>query len=103
MKTITPGKTGPHEVLAGEPFEILLNETPSTGYKWQFQPHENFVRLIDDKFNLSSGAGIGGGGSRSLIFQIDQPGEITLTANLVRPWMGLASSVQQHSFTILVK
>ena len=69
----------------GQPFTIRLRANPTTGFGWQAVFDGQVVALVDKTFELGSG-NVGGGGEEVLTFRPLQPGRVTITVELKRPW-----------------
>jgi predicted secreted protein len=72
------------DARAGEPFEIVLRENPTTGYVWHVAPGDRVRMVGDAQFELG-GSGIGAGGTRTFRLVATEPGESPLTFTLQRP------------------
>ncbi|UIE36792.1 protease inhibitor I42 family protein [Leptodesmis sichuanensis] len=86
----------------GQTLTLRLPENPTTGYRWSISSlNAQVLQLIDDRFESSSAAAIGGGGQRVLTFQAQQPGQISLSLNNRREWQDAASPLE--SFTVMIQ
>ena len=63
----------------------LLEENPTTGYRWQAAIDETMLRPVDDSFEPASDA-TGAGGTRRLTFEVVHDGAIELRLRKVRSW-----------------
>jgi inhibitor of cysteine peptidase len=64
---------------------VRLPENPTTGYRWQPDPDDVRLKLVDDSFD---GAGLprGAGGDRVLVFEAVLPGSASLHLAKRRSW-----------------
>lgn len=59
------------QVSVGDIIEMQLNETPTTGYRWEFsQLNKNELELENEEFKIHQGTGIGGGGMKTFILKV---------------------------------
>ncbi|HWZ16073.1 MAG TPA: protease inhibitor I42 family protein [Mucilaginibacter sp.] len=103
MQIITAKQSNNLTVKVAEPFIIELDETPTSGYQWQFEALDDAISLMESKYLLNQESGIGGGGKRTFRLRINKTGEFELKVNLIQPWVGLSSAVKKHSFIIHTK
>jgi inhibitor of cysteine peptidase len=72
-------------VTVGEPIEIRLAETPTTGYRWEPEVDAETLEKVDDRFEGPSEPR-GAAGTRVLRFEGRRPGTITLRLVKRRSW-----------------
>ncbi|WP_183085289.1 protease inhibitor I42 family protein [Trinickia fusca] len=82
-------------------FALELEETPTTGYRWQLD-FDQALTLLSSDLALADGAPPGAGGIRRWVFQIDQPGEFSIRAKLWREWQGEGSVISRCRLTVQV-
>src|SRR5688572_14464395 len=69
--------------------EIDLDETPTAGFNWEIESiDESNCELVSSEYHVYAGAGIGGGGFRSMIFRIKNPGNCTIKLKNWQRWSG---------------
>lgn len=103
MKTIQVDDTFNQKTIpiaTGDTLELRLDETPTTGYKWEIvQMNTNQVELIDSSYSLYQGAGIGGGGIRTFRLQVLDRGDGRLVLENRQSW----SNDVYKTFTLFYK
>ena len=53
----------------GDTIEVQLDETPTAGYSWELDSLDsNILELQSSDYKLYEGAGVGGGGMRTMFF-----------------------------------
>jgi predicted secreted protein len=97
MQIIDANQPGTHEVRVGVPFTLELNEIPTSGYLWNFEPSSEAVQILTNHYQLHTDSAVGGGGKRTFVVQINQPGTHSAVLRLFQPWSGPSSSVQQQT------
>lgn len=80
---------------------LQLDETPSTGFKWNLVNGEPLARLVDDSFESSHNeeSVVGMGGHRFFSFLVTESGEDDLRLRLSRPWQ---PSEEKDKFSIRI-
>lgn len=73
---------------AGDTIQLQLEENPTTGYSWAIENAEPFFTLQHNDYQLLSGAGIGGGGTRTIVFKVEQSGSGKISLKNKQPWSG---------------
>lgn len=87
----------------GDLIVVLLDETPTTGFRWAIeQVDEPVLRLEHDEFLSPSGAGIGAGGRHRFTFIAQSPGSGRIRLKLWRDWEGDKSVIKRFSASINV-
>jgi inhibitor of cysteine peptidase len=84
---------------AGDTIQLQLEENPTTGYSWAIDSVAPFFSLQQNDYHLLSGAGIGGGGTRTIVFKIEQSGSGNISLKNRQPW----SDDVYQTFEIAVK
>jgi predicted secreted protein len=84
----------------GSVIVVRLDESPTTGYGWAPLAADEALALVGSDFALPAQAGVGGGGQRTLRFEVRQRGKHLLQLVLVRPWEGEAGAVDRFSVTV---
>ncbi len=55
----------------GDTIEVQLDETPTAGYSWEIDSLDsNILELQSSDYKLYEGAGVGGGGLRTMLFLV---------------------------------
>ncbi|PYP85554.1 MAG: peptidase inhibitor I42 [Candidatus Angelobacter sp. Gp1-AA117] len=88
-------------VPAGDEIQVQLEETPTTGYRWQVAGIDDGV-LSPQGSSFSPGTAIGAAGMRTFVFRAERPGTATLNLRLQRPWEDEKSSLKNFQVTIIV-
>jgi predicted secreted protein len=103
MTQFTAAATGQRaELKPGQPFEIVLPETPGAGYRWQMTANgEPVVHLSTEDFQPAPG--VGGQGSRTWRFQAVAAGESEIALVLRRSWEAAAAPAQSFTLRLIVK
>jgi len=73
------------QVQKGQTFDITLDANPTTGYSWKPEYEPTYLKLVDRRFQPSSGA-VGAGGKETFTFQALQVGQTQLRMLYQRPW-----------------
>jgi inhibitor of cysteine peptidase len=68
-----------------EPYTIRLTGNRTTGFEWQAIYDPQAVELVDRSYQPAS-SGVGAGGEDTLTFKALQPGTVSITMELRRPW-----------------
>src|SRR5262245_61588012 len=102
--TLTRGDNGKTiEVQAGDSVVVRLDENPTTGFIWAIdQDNDDILPLRHSDYTMAPGAGIGGGGQRTLTFQAQKAGTVSLQLKLWREWEGDQSITERFFVTIQV-
>jgi inhibitor of cysteine peptidase len=75
------------DVHAGDTIVVRLPENPTTGFTWAIDKvRDNVIRLRSSEYSPASGAGVGGGGVRSLVFEAISAGTVRLQLKHRREW-----------------
>jgi len=99
---VTNSNNGGHvNVSSKDVIVVRLSENPTTGYRWDVDS-AGTLRLIDDSFDVGSGAP-GAGGKRALRFAAVTPGRTTLALALRRPWETETGAASRFQLTVDVK
>ena len=75
----------PVTVSVGDTVSLLLPETPTTGYTWQWRLPAGLRVVADDRVGMSPGAP-GMQTQRRLAVEVTTAGRHELVAELARPW-----------------
>jgi inhibitor of cysteine peptidase len=80
---------------------VRLPENPTTGYRWQPEPDDVRLKLVDDRFE---GAEVprGAGGDRVLVFEAVRAGPARLHCAMRRTW-GSCEPVEEFSVELDVQ
>ena len=90
----------PIAVAVGTQLKVRLAETPTTGYTWVAQSAGEVLRLLATDFAPAAPGAVGGGGLRSFLFAVAQPGQTTLRLKRLREWEGEASTVDEFAVAV---
>jgi inhibitor of cysteine peptidase len=91
------------DVPQGDRITIQLPENPTTGFRWAADKLEDQVVAIEqDNYASPTGAGIGGGGTRTFTVKAMRPGTAQFRLKLWREWEGAASIRNRFDVTIRV-
>jgi len=95
------GKT--FEVCQGDPIMIRLEENPTTGYRWEIASvNQQIVEIVESNYEIASGGGIGGGGTRLFQLRAKSPGTTNFELNLRRSWEPENHVIDRFSVNIQV-
>ena len=86
-------------VQVGDTYKLLLDSNPTTGYKWFAEFDENFLELVDQRYQLDSSA-VGAGGKEVIVFRGIAAGVAEVVLTYKRPWEDEA--LKTESFNINV-
>src|SRR5215471_4761975 len=86
------------KIQEGDQITIVLEESPTTGYRWAFEASEPRILLLQQDEFSPGGSGVGGGGKRTFSFITQHAGTIRLEFKLWRDWEG-DSSIRRR-FTV---
>ena len=87
------------EVATKKPFAVLLEENPTTGYRWHLETDPG-IRVISSDYEAAAGIGVGGGGTRRFVLTAEKPGEWQVRAKLWRQWLGDASITRRFELAV---
>ena len=85
-------------VSIGEPFQVELDENPTTGYCWEIDAGHEALRLEESLFHLPADSKDGAGGKRLFKFIPLREVAIKLSLKLYREWEGDDSIIERHVF-----
>jgi predicted secreted protein len=87
------------KLAVGQPFTIVLPESPTTGYVWHFTKDGTPIcLLVRDSFQASSHL-VGASGVHEWLFHTASRGRVTLKMRLARQW---EQNTVRQSFQLLV-
>jgi inhibitor of cysteine peptidase len=77
------------ELAVGERLLLTLPDNPTTGFEWRYdwQPFD-YLALLEDSYRPDQPVSVGSGGTRELLLEALQAGEVTVTLQYLRPWEG---------------
>jgi inhibitor of cysteine peptidase len=78
---------------------VLLEENPTTGYRWVESGVPKFLYLERDDFDHSL-EGVGSSGIRKMRFRIIGSGAGVLTLKMYRSWEGEEAAIKKFAITI---
>jgi len=74
-------------VPLGQPFEVSLEETSTSGYCWRVSAVPDGLELAESDLDPPSRRSpVGASGRRRFVFRTSRPGAFTLTFDLQREW-----------------
>lgn len=83
---------------------VRLDETPTSGYRWEVGAFDPAVLESEgDDFAPSTGAGIGGGGTREFRFRVVGAGDSSLRLMQRRAWEPDTDPVKTFAATVEVE
>lgn len=89
---------------AGDLATISLPENRGTGYRWATDGlDQSQLRPVDSSYDMTSGTGVGGGGTRNMTFELTKAGTARLELKLWREWEGDASVIERFAAIFEVK
>lgn len=94
---LDPDDPQPVSVVAGDVLVVDLDETPSSGYRWDAQVPDGMT-VLGDEWHAPANDGIGGQGIRRFWFSADAPGHAVVALEQSRPWR--ADVVERHEFAV---
>jgi inhibitor of cysteine peptidase len=100
IRQVDPADGSSIEVNAGEPFEIVLPENPTTGYVWHVDERHALEDAGEPAFE-PAGSAVGAGGFRTFRLRAPTSGQSTLALTLKRP--GGASTADARRISIAVR
>ena len=93
----------PRALNVHQDFLLELEETPSTGYRWNLEAEPpTAIEILGTRWNTPDPGGAGAAGRRSFHLRVLTPGEIQLHLKLWRQWQGDASVLRRLEFTLHV-
>ncbi len=97
----------PHDVIRAklrQPFDIILDSNPTTGYTWTVDFDDRFVNggaELNGTLNTIRPALIGAGGQQIFSFTPIEPGQTMISAIYKRPWEETAA--EERIFLIIIQ
>ena len=83
---------------------VQLAENPTTGYRWAIDALDpDTIAVEGSSYAVPPGAGIGGGGGRTLTLKAVKPGTSRVQLKLWRDWEGDRSVIDRFDFTMRVQ
>lgn len=88
--TLSPEQNGQSvSASVGDILEVRLPENATTGYRWQVDRlDDRTVEQVDDTYDATPSAVVGGGGTRKLTFRVKAPAPAVIELEYRRPWEG---------------
>ncbi len=76
------------EIGVGDQFIVVLESNPTTGYRWEADFDESFLKLVQDEFEPDEAEEgmVGVGGKQRFTFEGLKTGETELTLTYKRSW-----------------
>jgi inhibitor of cysteine peptidase len=76
-------------VSANDILEIKLDETPTTGYRWEIsEMDQQHFQLVSEDYELYGGGAMGGGGVKKIQLKALAPGQGCVRLQNKQPWSG---------------
>ena len=92
------------DINVGDTLTIILNENPSTGYRWKLdQVNEEIISLEDSKYTPDTKSQIGGGGNRTFSFKSVSTGMTTIGLGLMREGERDRTPTEQFQVSVQVR
>jgi inhibitor of cysteine peptidase len=94
------------DAKAGQEFIIALESNPTTGYGWQVQSDDNFLKLVNSEFESGAPADsqmVGVGGVERFTFKALAQGETAVTLVYKRSWEETTGQEETRLFHVLIK
>ena len=89
MADLTLTKTDAGRIVpanSGDTIIVRLEENPTTAYLWKVEQLDSRVLELMSAEYEPAGGGIGGGGTRKMVFRAKESGASQLLLKCVRPW-----------------
>jgi inhibitor of cysteine peptidase len=95
----------PIEVQAGETFNIVIDDNPSTGYHWEFTDEldGNIVEFVSRDYTVDEPVMPGSGGVDIWIFKALSAGQAQIALGSFPPGADDGEAAQTVTFNIIVK
>jgi inhibitor of cysteine peptidase len=90
-------------VNVGDVVVISLDESPTSGYRWDVEDLTPLLAPAGDDFIPARHTQLGGGGTRALRFEARAAGEGRITLHRWRSWEGEASIIESFDATIEIR
>lgn len=92
------------QVKAGAIIELSLEETPGTGYRWEFDrlDEQHFELLKTESRSLVEEGRVGGPALRTWRLKAKKAGESQLSLDYLRPWEGKGKAVKHFLVKIRI-
>lgn len=89
-------------VASGDTVVVRVDETPTSGYRWEVADFDPTVlKLDDDAFTPAAGDRVGGGGRHEFRFRVVGPGETGLRLMQRRSWEPETAATDELKATIV--
>lgn len=89
-------------IPVGQRFQILLEENPTTGYRWLDPEFDKAcLRLESADYAPRQGGAIGGGGIRQFEFSVTAQCRTTIHLVYKRPWESNAAPQKTFALTVI--
>ncbi|SDY89968.1 inhibitor of cysteine peptidase [Micromonospora pattaloongensis] len=89
-----------HRAVPGDVVVVRLDETPTSGHRWQIEEYDPAVLRPSGEEALAPASRTGGQGLRELRFDVIGAGSSRLALALRRAWEGAASAVDRFEADI---
>lgn len=89
------------EFAIGDTIQINLDETPTTGFKWEISElNKSAITLLSSEYRLYEGAGVGGGGKRTIELLVNKESSGQIRFENRQPWSGDVYKTFEISYTV---
>jgi inhibitor of cysteine peptidase len=97
--------TSPEQTISvqvGEQFVITLDSNPTTGYNWEANFDQGFLKLVKSEYKPKDKpeAMVGAGGKQQFIFEALKKGDTQVKLTYKRPWEQQAADTKTFSVSI---
>jgi inhibitor of cysteine peptidase len=87
-------------VQVDETLQLLLPETPTTGYRWRVISNgEPVTELVEDRFQLPA-EGAGQPGRHLWVFRVRQPGHASIALHQTRAWEPAPTPIETFTLDV---
>ena len=87
-------------VWVGDTYRLLLDSNPTTGYKWFAEFDENFLKLVEQRYDPGWG-GVGVGGKEVFAFYGIAVGVAEVVLTYKRPWEDEALKTESFNINVV--
>jgi inhibitor of cysteine peptidase len=99
--TLTAADSGKSiEVQEGSEIVLVLDENPTTGFRWRVDRADGILELEDDSYTPDPNMQFGSGGVREFRFRGKAPGTAMLELTHLQEWEGEGSATRRFGVEI---
>jgi inhibitor of cysteine peptidase len=90
------------EARVGDSVVIELQENPTTGYVWTLEVKDGtgIVYVNKPRYIAANNSGIGGGGMRTFLVNVQSAGIVTIDIKLRHPWEPESTAIDRFNVVI---